>query len=318
MALAPFTIHPAATAVAVAYQQSNLVADRVLPRVPTDAQRFAYTVYNKEDGFTVPETEVGRKGKPAEVEFGSRDLTESTVDHALDAPVPSIDVQNYEAARRNGNRTLIDPRLRAARGATQLLLTRREKRVADLVTSVASYPTDNRIVLSGSSQFSDFANSDPDAVISEVLDALIMRPNNMVMGRAVWSKLRRHPKICAAIYKNGTNAGKVSLEQFAEHFEMSNLPIVGEGWMNVAQKGQPANLQRIWGKDLLVFYQDMNADTQFGITFGFTAEWGTRIAGTIPEADMGMRGGEKMRVGESVKELIIAPDLAYLWKNAVA
>jgi len=318
MSLAPFTLHAAATAVAVAFPQGNLVADQVLNRVPTDGQKFSYNVYNKADGFTVPDTEVGRKGKPNEVEFGSSELTESTVDQALDAPVPKADVDNYEAARRNGATTLIDPRLRATRGVTQCLLTRREKRVADLVMNINSYGVDNRIVLSGTSQFSDYDNSDPDAVISEVLDGLFMRPTHFVMGRAVWSKLRRHPKICAAIYKNGTNAGKVSLEQFAEHFEMANLPIIGEGWLNVAPKGQPVNMQRIWGKDMLAFYQDMNADPQFGITFGFTAQWGNRIAGTVPDPDMGMRGGERMRVGESVKELIIAPDLAYLWKNAVA
>lgn len=318
MSQAPFTLHAGATAIAVAYPQGAMVADMVLPRVPTDGQKFTYNVYNKADGFTVPETEVGRKGKPNEVEFGSSEETASTTDHAVDAPIPNADIENFEASRRNGARTLVDPRLRATRGLTQVLLTRREKRVADLVTNINSYGVDNRIVLSGTSQFSDYVNSDPDAVISEVLDNLFMRPTHLVMGRAVWSKLRRHPKIAAAVFKNGTNAGKVSLEQFSEHFELPNLPIIGEGWLNVAQKGQPVNMQRIWGKDMLAFYQDMNADPQFGITFGFTGQWGERIAGTIQDADMGMRGGQRMRVGESVKELIIAPDLAYLWKNAVA
>lgn len=317
MSLAPFTISATATAVAVAYTQTDLVADEVLPRVPVDTQRFGYNVYNKEDGFTIPETEVGRKGKPAEVEFGSRELTDATVDHGLDTPIPNADVQNYEGARRSGNTRLVDPRLRATRALTQCLLTRREKRVADLVTNVANYGVDNRIVLSGTSQWSDYANSDPSRAVADVLDSLFMRPTNLVMGRRVWSYLSRHPKICAAVFKNGTNNGLVTRAQFAELFEMSNLPIIGEGWLNTAAKGQPVTMQRVWGNDMLAFHRDMNADTEYGVTFGFTAEWGTRVAGSIMDPDMGIRGGERQRVGESVKELIIAPDLAYLWKNAV-
>lgn len=318
MSAAPFVISASASAVAVAYQQADLVADQVLPRVPVNTQKFSYNVYNKGDGFTVPETEVGRKGKPAEVEFGSSEQTSMTVDHGLDTPIPNSDIANWEGARKNGNTRLVDPRLRATRALTQCMLTRREKRVADLVTNVANYGTDNKIVLSGTSQWSDYANSDPSRAIPDVLDNLFMRPTNVVMGRRVWSYLSRHPKICAAVFKNGTNNGLVTRAQFAELFELPNLPIIGEGWMNTAQKGQPVNMQRIWGNDFLAFYQDMNADTEFGVTFGFTAQFGDRVAGSLIDGDMGIRGGERQRVGESVKELIIASDLAYLWKNAVA
>ena len=60
------------------------------------------------------------------------------------------------------------------------------------------------------------------------------------------------------------------------------------------------------------------ADANGGITFGFTAQWGTRIAGAVPDNRIGLRGGQRVRVGESVKELIIAPDLGYFIQNAVA
>ena len=318
MSAAPFVISASATAVAQAYVQAELVADQVMPRVDVNTQKFSYNTYNKADGFTVPETEVGRKGKPAEVEFGSDEQTSMTVDHGLDTPIPNADILNWEGARQNGNTRVVDPRLRATRALTQCLLSRREKRVADLVTNVANYGVDNKIVLSGTSQWSDYANSDPSRAIPDVLDNLFMRPTHLVMGRKVWSYLSRHPKICAAVFKNGTNNGLVTRAQFAELFEMSNLPIIGEGWLNTAQKGQPVNMQRIWGSDMLAFYQDMNADTDFGVTFGFTAQFGDRVAGSVIDGDMGIRGGERQRVGESVKELIIASDLAYLWKTAVA
>lgn len=312
MSAAPFVISASATAVAQAYVQAELVADQVMPRVDVNTQKFSYNIYNKADGFTVPETEVGRKGKPAEVEFGSDEQTSMTVDHGLDTPIPNSDIENWEGARKNGNTRIVDPRLRATRALTQCLLSRREKRVADLVTNVNNYGVDNKIVLSGTSQWSDYANSDPSRAIPDVLDNLFMRPTHLVMGRKVWSQLSRHPKICAAVFKNGTNNGLVTRAQFAELFEMSNLPIIGEGWLNTAQKGQPVNMQRIWGTDMLAFYQDMNADTEFGVTFGFTAQFGDRVAGSVIDGDMGIRGGERQRVGESVKELIIALSLIHI------
>jgi hypothetical protein len=317
MSQAKFTLHAGATAVANAVQQGTLIQDKVLPRVPTNGQKFTYSVFDRADGFTVPDTEVGRKGKPAELEFGSSELTASCVDQALDAPVPNADVKNWEDAVRNGAKALPDPRLRASRQVTQALLNRREKRVADLVMNPANYGADNKLVLSGTSMWSDYDNSKPQRAIKDALDNMLMRANNFAMGRKVWSWLSTHPGICAAVYKNGAAAGQVTLQQFAELFELPNLPLVGDGFLNVAPKGQPVSMQRIWGNDALAFYQDMNADPDFGITFGFTGEWEGRQAGTIEDSDMGARGGQRLRVYESVKELLIAPDLAFLWKNCV-
>ena len=75
---------------------------------------------------------------------------------------------------------------------------------------------------------------------------------------------------------------------------------------------------RVWGKSCAILHRNMNADTEFGVTFGFTAQFGNRVAGTIVDPDIGIYGGERVRVGESVKELVTAPDLGYLFSTAVA
>jgi hypothetical protein len=62
----------------------------------------------------------------------------------------------------------------------------------------------------------------------------------------------------------------------------------------------------------------MEADTTAGCSFGYTAQFGPVLAGTILDPDMGMRGGERVRSGESVKELITANDLGYFVQNAIA
>jgi hypothetical protein len=55
------------------------------------------------------------------------------------------------------------------------------------------------------------------------------------------------------------------------------------------------------------------------VTFGLTAQWGTRIAGRVAnDPRIGMRGGSLVRVDEAVKELVAANDAASFCENAVA
>ncbi|MBX6982598.1 phage capsid protein, partial [Providencia rettgeri] len=88
-------------------------------------------------------------------------------------------------------------------------------------------------------------------------------------------------------------------------------------WVNIAKRGQNPNMQRAWGNHAAFLYRDRLADSQSGTTFGFTAQWNGRTSGTIPDANIGMRGGQIVRVGESVKEVIAAKDLGFFFENAV-
>ena len=137
------------------------------------------------------------------------------------------------------------------------------------------------------------------------------------MGRQVATKLRSHPKICKAIFGLQTDAGIVPLEALRNLLELDEIN-VGDGYINTAAPGLPASMSRVWGKHVALTYRDMMADPQGGITFGYTAQWGDRIAGTIIDPDIGLRGGERARVGESVVETITANDLGYFFQNAVA
>ena len=75
---------------------------------------------------------------------------------------------------------------------------------------------------------------------------------------------------------------------------------------------------RVWGKHMAMLYRDRSAGPQGGVTFGFTAEEGSKRSGSIPDQKRGARGGETVRVIERVRELVIAPDLGYFFENCVA
>lgn len=311
MPLAAFPVTPELTAITIAYRNNRLIADEVLPRVPVGVQSFKYTKYPIGSFFTVPETKVGRKGQPNQVEFTGEEVTDSTVDHALDDAVPNADIEN--ARNQQG---VPDPQMRATEGLTDLIMLAREKRAADVVFAAGNYAAANKITLAGNDQWSDYANSDPIDDIMTALDSVIMRPNLFVMGNAVASKLRRHPDIVKAYNGTAGDAGIVPLEFVQDLFEIEVK--VGQGWLNTAKPGQPVSMARVWGKHAALVYRDKNADTQRGTTFGFTAQWGGRVAGSEFDKNIGMRGGQVVRVGESVKELITANDLGYLITDAVA
>ena len=94
--------------------------------------------------------------------------------------------------------------------------------------------------------------------------------------------------------------------------------LVGAGFVNTAKKGQAVNNQRVWGKHAAFLFIDSEAALANQPCWGFSAQWGGRTAGTLAEPKMGMRGSERVRVGESLKEVVAAPALGYFFQNAVA
>jgi hypothetical protein len=318
MALAPFTVQPNLVAASGLYRNTRLIADLVLPRIaPVGTQTFKWLLHTMADGYTIPDTRVGRTSRPRSVEFSATEQSGMTVDYGIEVPIPNADVRNAQGQADAVARVATDPRTKATLLATDLVLLDREVRVANLVFTLATYPSANRTTLSGTSQWSDFTNSDPIGAIHAAADSMIMRPNVGVMGRQVFTALRRHPKIVSAVLGNAGTSGVVSAEDIARLFDLDRL-LVGEAFLNTARPGQAANMSRVWGKHFAMMYLDPNGGPMDMPSFGWTQPWGERVAGTIEDPNMGLRGGEWVRVGESVAEVVAANAMGYLFRDAVA
>lgn len=319
----PFTTDPTLTAIAIGYKNSanSYIADEALPRTPVSSEDFKWTEYPLEEAFNVPDARVGRTGRVQQLEFGGVERTSSTEDFGLDAPIPFSDINKAREARER-KVSSFDPEAHAVMMLTDTIINIREVRVARLVQNAANYAAGRKVTLSGTSQLSDYANSDPIGVIKTGMDAtLVQRPNTMVMGRAVWSKLSSHPKIVNAVKGNLTEAGIVTIEMVKELFAGEGIQkvLVGDAFYNTAKPGQAVSLSRAWGKHISLLHLNPIATPEGGgVTFGFTATLGNRIAGRIDDKDVGLEGGVRIRSGEKVKELICAKDVGYFIENAVA
>ena len=307
----PFPVNPVLTGIVVAFQNADLIADQVLPRLapPLAAQLFKYMTFDFAQAITVPDTKVGRKGEPGTVEFTGTEVPGATFDYGLDDVIPIDDINNAPAG--------YDPKAFAAQNLMNLVLLDREVRVAGKVFAAGTYPSGNKVTLSGSSQWSH-VDSDPIGDIESAKDAMIAAPNIAVFGRAAWSKFARNPKIIASLSTSGTDKGIANKRAVADLFELDEI-LVGASWLNSAKPGQAPVRARVWGKHCALLRREKIASSLGNVpTFGWTAQYGTRVSGDIPEPKVGLRGSVRVRSGESVQEVISAPDLGYLFTNAVA
>lgn len=318
MATNAFPVNPKLTAIAMAYRNEayTLIADQVLPRIDT-TKKFKYTQYDVAQGYTVPDTKVGRKSAPNQVDFGGTEVTSEVQDYGLDDPIPMDEIKAWEDMDKPATGGPMDPRDISTMMLEGLIQLDREIRVANQVFNAATYGASNKVTLAGSSQWSDYTNSDPLKALMLALDIPLIRPNALVLGQQAATILQMNPVIVEATNGSGKSRGVASLEVLAQVLGIKKV-IVGAGFYNTARKGQPANFARAWGKHAALIYTDALAAQSQQPTFGFTAQWGTKIAGSEMDKKIGLRGGEVVRVGESVKEVICAPDLGYFFQNAVA
>lgn len=303
----PFPVVPELTAISIAYRNAAFIADAVLPRVPVGVQSYRYRKFNLGDAFSIPDTKVGRTSRPNQVDFGFTEESGFCLDYGLDDPVPQTDMDNSPP---NYN-----PLGAATEFVTNLIELDREVRVAKMVQDVANYAAGNHVALSGTDKFSDPA-SDPIKIIMDAMDAMIVRPNAMVIGRLGWSALIRNATINKAVNKNVGDKGVARKQDVADLLELKEI-FVGESYVNSSKKGQAVSVSRVWGPHVSLINRDVLAGPQRGVTYGFTAQFGTRIAGAKPDSNIGLRGGQMVRAGESVDEKICAPDMGYLIQDVV-
>jgi hypothetical protein len=272
MSTAPFSIQPELTAIAIAYRNPAyaLIADLVMPRqgAPLTKKEFLYNVYNLADGYTVPDTLVGRRGVPNEVTCSAEEKTASVKDYGLDLPVPLDDITQAKG-------TPFNPLGSAVEHLTNLINLDRERRVATIASRRLLCASNVQTRSATTCSMTPY--SYPVAILTEALDTPNIRPNSITLQR--WGVLAAPPKLVKTIYPNGNGEGVVTRQQVADLLEVGEI-LVGESFANTAKPGQAASLARVWGNHIAMQFKDPSAALGQGVTWGLTARFGDKIAGT--------------------------------------
>ena len=304
-------------AVAELYQNDNYIADLVLPRVPTRTTSYRFQRYPLESRYTVPQTLTGRLSTPRRVQDRWLEDTGLVADYGLDHPIPMQDIRD---ANFNG----VDMRLGATSYVTQLVRLDREIRVATVVFDVANYAAGLSVTLGAGTQWDD-PTSEPVFQIKDALSQPLLRPNIMVIGLESWNRLCTHPQMLEAIRggispaNNAATQGIVTQDNVARLFGLQAV-YVGDARVNTANPGVTPVLARVFTDSCALLHINTTVTNTFDriITWGYTVEFETIVAAQIDDPDMGLHGGIRIRVGESVNEQIVAPSAGYLFLDTVA
>jgi len=181
------------------------------------------------------------------------------------------------------------------------------------VFNADTYPASNKVALVTETKWTaDGVNPIPSLL--EYVDTPIMRPNTLVLGVEAWRALRVNPFVVKAAHGNSGDAGAATRAAVADLLEVENL-IVGQAWLNSAKQGATPTIDRLWGNHAALLYINPLANNRGGVTFGYTAQWGSRVSGQIEEPKVGLRGAIRVRTGESVAEMVAASDCGFFIQN---
>lgn len=198
---------------------------------------------------------MGGEGKAPRVSLLQIDLSKTYLvkKHGLKDVVTEEDYDNYDAP------------FEAERDKTILLsyanLVAKEYGLANAMGATAAALTQNT-TLTGSSQWSDFANSDPISVIKTarkaVRDGCGFWPNTALIESAVYETLRVHPQIWDRLGFKYNQSGQLTQDNVASALNVKKL-LVADGVYDSSSQGQTAVMAPIWAKSLFLAQVAENA-----------------------------------------------------------
>jgi hypothetical protein len=317
------------TQISIAYMQNaaGFVADTVFPNIPVDKQSAVYFRYDRSD-FARNQFQ---QRAPSTESAGSGWKIDKTANYFANVWALHKDVSD----QLRGN---IDDPLDMDRDATiwlsqQALIAREVTWAANNfatniwkgidgtlgdMTGVSGVPAGNQV-----RQWNDYVNSTPVVDIKTNSDAIMLRsflrPNTLVVGRQVWTKLSEHPALTARIQYGNSNAVPTVLTRAAAGavFEIDRVLV-----MDGVQVTSPENTAFetsmttafIAGKQALLCYANP-APSIMQPSGGYTFSWrGYPGAGLAETSDgktttFGMRLS-KMRL-EWLKSDRVESEMAY-------
>lgn len=240
-------IDAALSEIAIAYRNKDFIADRVFPLVTVEKQSDKYYIWDKGSWLTnqVEKRTPGDTYPEGRIKI-SNDEFFCDIFH-LGYAIPDEDVANQDAA--------IDLETTGSEWLAHQFMLNREVEIASAIMADSVWDND----LDGGSDFTqwdDYDNSDPIDDIDTYMDTVQqntgVRPNTLVVGRQVFSKLRRHP-LLLDIFKY-TGRGILTQDQVKDALDVEML-LVGGAVRRTSNEGASTAVQAyIWGKDALLLY----------------------------------------------------------------
>lgn len=295
---------PVLTELAQVYYNNELVGETLMPTVEIEKEAGKIPTFGRL-AFRLPSTVRNLRGS-------SNRLDPEDIG-AIDVALEEHDVE-YAIDYREENEAIFSLRQFALNTTQDVIALGREKAVAALALNESRYETNNKITLSGTSQFSH-KEADIfkvfDTAIRAVKRAIGRKPNVCVISGDVWAVLKEHPQLMEKIKYSQTAI--VTPELFAKLIGIDTVKI-GEA---VYEEG--GQLKDIWSKDIVVAYVSPRSSERKGTvyepSYGYTVR---RQKGLFVDTYKESGGKiEVVRTTDIHKPHLVGAAAGYLIKAAV-
>ncbi len=256
-------VDPVLSTVAQGYQNSEMVASVLFPTVDVPLRGGNIITFGKE-AFMLYGSQRAPGENTRRVQFGYSGNPYALVDYSLEGLLP---IENLQESQKS---IPIDKSALALNGVLSIMALRLEKQSADIARTAATYAANNKLVLSGTAQWSDFSGvSNPVKVIEAAKEAVRAaigkRPNTIVMGALVMAALKQHPIVVDRVKYTGRDIATPEL--LAMLFGVERV-VVGEA---IYSNDAGTAFTDVWGKDVVIAYTNTAPVSSAGApSYGYT------------------------------------------------
>lgn len=293
------------TNLSLGYRQQKFIGEQIMPVVPVDKEGVQIPTY----------------GKASFVEYETRRAPRaaSNVITVDDAEMLPVVLEEHDLAAgvdyRERRESMFNERQKATRKVTHAVQLKQELQIARLVQNKSSYHSALHKDLSSGKQWHEGDATpiqDIEAAKESVRSQCGEKPNVLVLGASVYSKLKFNPGLIAQL---GESSLKIlTMEHLKLLFEVDEI-IVGESIVSPDGK----RINDIWGKfaSLIVrpdIIEHGNDETQQA--FGYTL----RLEGHPFVDRYDVEGGkiERVRYTDIRKSAVVGGSCGYLFDKAIA
>lgn len=309
MANQPLFIDQALTGVSNAWENddADFIADQLFPVVEVKKTTFKVGKYGK-DGLRLPSNTLRTgesKAKRVNLTRGFDDIG-PLQEHSLSDFITKDDYEMTDDP--------FEPESDSVENMNSIMALVDEKDLATQLTNT-SIVTQNT-TLSGTDQWSDYANSDPIAdIVAAVSTAKFLDFNTIAMGKEVWLKLSQHPVLLDRL--KWSERGVVTKEAFLSLLSPYGITklLIGNAKENTGKEGLADVIGTVWGKNvILAFVQPKPGRKKVNGGYKFALKNGREVS---REAKNNPKGTELVNT-DYYGHFLLSADCFYLIKNAVA
>jgi len=261
------------TNVSSMYIPEGFISESIFPVVESMQKTGLLAKYGN-DHLRIQQTVIGGGGEYGRVKTIVRSNSSYSIEgHGLEGLVTEDDYSNVEKP--------YDAEQDETFGITSTIMVGKEKGLADTLGDT-SIVTQN-VTLSGTSQWNDYANSDPvDDILTArktVKSGCGFEPDLGIMDWDTAETLRYHPQILDALGFKDNRPGGLNDKELASVLKVKRL-LIGQSSYEAAKKGQTSDLQPIWGKNVILAKMPEKAkkrQTSFGYCFKLKGRKARRV-----------------------------------------